>query len=480
MFNLFNKSDTDDLEFIHSQIGTDVYINDSATVTRVLITNTNLAQNYDDKKISSLSPLNRGDIVVYTGEKYMLISEINGQRYNKSKGIMRQLPHTVIVNDACNFIHLDCYITVGDLGVTDGKVLSVLDGNITVYTRNNVDVKLASRFFIHGQPFKITGIDSFSQQGILILSCDKDLIDTVKDDLINDIAGGLSCHVDITNEPTSIMIGSTLQLAWTSTNNVPVVFTSSNNTIATVDAKGLVRGVAEGSFTITISNSTNGFIYDKLPISIYAPEVYTMSLYNSSNKHNLTYNEQIIVNKHVYVNGATTTDKTVTYSLVYIDQITTVPSSVAELTVDASNVATIKNVNIGIPESIYVKAVFDSDTSIVDYYTLNLDYYRPVTKTISIVPSATPINEIILDKTKIYTANIYSGTTLINEDVTWNLYADDQVSTPTAANQKIISQTGTAISIKALKVTYYVQLKCTLVSDPSIFVWQRIKLRPLF
>lgn len=479
MFDIFGKSDTDDLEFIMSQIGSDVLINDSSTLTRALITNTNIEQNYDDKKISSLSPLNRGDFVVYEGNKYMIISEINTQRYNKFKGIMRRLPHTVIVNSACRFIHVDCYITVGNLGVTEGKVISVLDGNVTLYTKEEykeLGLKIDSRFFVDGQKFKVVGIDTFSQKGILILSCEKDSIDSATDDVINGIAGGLSCAVNITNEPTSVMIGNTLQLAWTSTNNVPVTFTSSNNAIATVSATGLVTGVSEGGFTVTVSNSTNGFIYDTLAISIYAPEVYTMSLYNSVNKHNLAYNEQIIVNKNVYLNGALATDKTVTYSLVYADQITAVPSTVATISVDSNNITTVTNLNTGVAdESIFVKAVLDNNNLIVDYYSLTLAHQVTVIKTITLSPMSATYVDITSGSSagKTFTATVSSGF----EDCGWSILADDKVSVPDPTVYSILSQTTSSIQIKGLKYTNYIQLKCYLLSDPSVFTWQRIRIK---
>ncbi|WP_052088080.1 Ig-like domain-containing protein [Paenibacillus wynnii] len=479
MFDLFSKSDTDNYEFIQSQIGSDVLINDSSTVTRALVTNTNLEQNYDDKKISSLSPLNRGDLVVYEGKKYMIISEINTQRSNKFKGIMRRLPHTVIVNSACHFIHVDCYITVSNLGVTEGKVLSVLDGEITVFTKEyykELGLKIDSKFFVDGQKFKVTGIDTFSKKGILILSCEKDSIDTVADDVINGIAGGLSCTVDITNASTSVMIGNTLQLAWTSTNNVPVTFTSSSNAIATVSATGLVTGVTEGSFTVTVANSTNGFIYDTLAISVYAPEVYTMSLYNTVNKHNMAYNEQIIINKNVYLNGATITDKTVTYSLVYADQITAVPSTVATISVDSDNIATVTNLNAGtVDESIYVKAVLDNNNSIVNYYALTLAYQVTVTKTITLSPMSATYVEITSGSSvgKTFTATVSSGV----ENCGWAIFADDKVSSPDPTVYSILSQTTSTIQIKGLKYTYYIQLKCYLLSDPSVSTWQRIRIK---
>ncbi|MEK3877153.1 Ig-like domain-containing protein [Paenibacillus sp. FSL M7-0420] len=378
MFDLFSVNDTADFEFIQSQIGTDVYINRSATPTRVVITNTNLEQNYDDKKITSLTPIHRGDIVVYEGNKYMLISEINSERYNKYKGIIRRLPQTIIVNSSCRFIHVDCYITVGDLGVTSGKVISVVDGSINVFTNNyykDLGLEIGNRFFVDGQMFKITGIDTFSQKGIANLSCEKDLINSGTDDVANGIAGGLACPVDITTEPTSVVLGSTLQLVYTSTSNAPVTFTSSNSAIATVNATGLVTGHSVGSVTITIANATNGRITDTVILAV----------------------EDV-----------------------------------------------------------------------------------PVSKSIVLTANTSPITELKATQSKTITANIYDGATLItdgSEPVTWALYADDQVSPYDTANVQITATTASTITLKGIKYTFYVQLKCTLNSDPSIFVWQRIKLR---
>ncbi|WP_211147015.1 Ig-like domain-containing protein [Paenibacillus dokdonensis] len=479
MVNLFDSSNNADYEFMLDQMGKNVIINDSALTTRVLITNTNLEQNYDDKRISSMSPLHRGDIVIYEDKKYMVISEVNTKRYNKFKGIMRQLPHSIIINSQCRFISLDCFITVGNLGVTDGKVLSIQDGQINVYTTqyyNDSGLKIDSmRFLIYGQAFKIVGIDKFSQPGMIILTCEKDSIDPAKDDVVHDIVGGLSCHVDITNEPTSVMIGSTTQLTWTSTNNAPVTFTSSNNAIATVNATGLVTGIAEGSCTITVSNSTNGFIYDTLSMSIFTPEVYTMSLYNSGDKHNLAYNEQIIINKHVYLNGASVADKTVTYSLVYADQITTVPPTIATISVDSGNIATVTNINTGIDESIYVKAVLDTDSSIVDYYALTLAHQVAVVKTITLNPMSDTYVDITSGASagKTFTATVSSGA----EDCGWAIFADNKVSPADTAVYSILSQTTSTIQIKGLKATNYIQLKCYLLSDPTVYVWQRIRIK---
>lgn len=142
----------------------------------------------------------------------MIDSEVNGQRYNKFKGIMRRLPHTITINSECRFIALNCYITVGNLGVTDGKVLSIQDGEITLHTTEyykEFGLKIGARFILYGQVFKITGFDRYSCPGMMLMTCEKDTVNSSTDDLINDIAGGLACPVDITDTDSIKFVGST-------------------------------------------------------------------------------------------------------------------------------------------------------------------------------------------------------------------------------------------------------------------------------
>ena len=94
MFNYFDLTSTDDYKYLLSAIGTDVVKNDMDTI-RVIITNTNLEQNYDDRKISSLSQIKRGDLIEYDSSQWMVISEVNNTRYNKYKGIMRRCNYEV-------------------------------------------------------------------------------------------------------------------------------------------------------------------------------------------------------------------------------------------------------------------------------------------------------------------------------------------------------------------------------------------------
>lgn len=363
MINLF-ESNTDDFSFLLEQMGKDITINDNPV--RALISNTNLNDNYDDKKISSTSPLRRGDVVNFNEKKYLIISEVNDQRFGHYKAIMRFLPHRIIVNSESRFYTLDCYINTSDLGITSDKVLTLADGEITVNCSNltiDSDLKLDARFLLNGGAWRCTGIDDFSKPGTVALTCTKDSI-LPSDDLVNGIAGGLGITVDITNGDFEVIIGSTYQLTWTSTDNAPVRFVSSDESIATVDASGLVTGLTAGSVTITASHNQLEHIKDSVSV-------------------------------------------------------------------------TVKDV--------------------------------PLSYTVTITSSSTP-GEITKSRTKTYTVIVNRGTDVVTDQpVTWQITADDQVSTTTFA--KITSQTGSSCVVSG-DALGYVQLKAALVSDPSVFTWQ--------
>lgn len=65
MINLFNISDTTDYEFFQNQIGTDVYVNGSSSAIKTVITNTNIEQNYDDKRFLPYRCLNVAILFYY-------------------------------------------------------------------------------------------------------------------------------------------------------------------------------------------------------------------------------------------------------------------------------------------------------------------------------------------------------------------------------------------------------------------------------
>ncbi|MFI2857566.1 Ig-like domain-containing protein [Paenibacillus sp. JSM ZJ436] len=369
MINLFDH-DNQDYAFLMEQFGTDVLVNNNPT--QAMIDNTNLEQEYDDKKISSLSPLHRGDIVIYEDNKYLLVSEVNGQRYDKYKGIMRRLPHTITVNAGCRFIALDCFITVGNSGITDGKVLSIQDGEITVYTTqyyNDSGLKIDTRFILYGQAFKIVGIDRFSQPGIMIIRCEQDSINPATDDVVNGIAGALSCPVNIIDIESSVYVGSTFQLEYTSTNNAPVTFSSTDESIATVSNTGLVTAIRAGVVTIRMYNATRESIQDFIIVTVEEiPASYTVTITSTeSTPTEILKNKSKTYNATVYNGADITTGKTILWEMFADDKVAT--TALAVITSRTNNSCVVRGDNLGY---VQLKVSLVDDPSVHAWYRIRI------------------------------------------------------------------------------------------------------------
>lgn len=274
MINLFDSVDTDFL-FILEQRGRDVWINKGRV--KALITNTALEQNYDDKRITTLTPIKRGDLVEMGSSTFMVVSEVSEQRYGKFKAVMRKLPLKVIINSSCQFITLKAYSQVKNWGVSGGQVITLPDGTIELVTSNaalELAPKIGDRFLLQGVAYKIVNIDTYSRVGEMILGCKKDLINDAIDDLDNGIAGVGSCGIKITNTNDTITIGDKLQLIYDAP-EIPLKFKSSDPTVATINTNGLITAHKEGETSITVSNASYDGIRDTkaFTVSATAPEL---------------------------------------------------------------------------------------------------------------------------------------------------------------------------------------------------------------
>ncbi|WP_322922153.1 Ig-like domain-containing protein [Paenibacillus campi] len=472
--NLFGDHNSTDFSFMLSQLGKTVTINNVSR--QALITNTAL-QNYDDKRITTLDSFSRGDIVIYNNTKYMVISEQNDKRYNKYKGIMRRLPFTIIFNHNCVYSIVDAYIEAITYGIKTNDFIFIPTGTINVHMQDNEaanTIKLGDRFIVRGRAYKVTGIDKVDRKGICTITADVDLIDSATDDLINDVADGKACTVTINTPADSLMESSqTLQLDYTAPANQTVLFESSKPSVATINTSGLITAIAEGKTTIKATLANNPQFTDSITVTVKLKDNYKINV--TTDKSSLLYNESANITVQVLNNGVATTQESITFSLVYANMTTPVPTTIVELVNIQNRTVNVHNINTGIPEDIYLKVTLNKDTSIIGFIPLHLDYYRPVAKTITISGSST----ITSQATGTWTSKVNPN----QEDVTWSLFADNQTNTTNKAT--IQSFTGTSVTLKAATVSSsvpagYFQLKATLKSDNSIVAWYRIQLKSLF
>ena len=92
---------------------------------------------------------------------------------------------------------------------------------------------------------------SFFVAGALLLAS---LFTTSCDDLVSNFDNPVSSYLSVSEADVVIPTGDTYQIAAQTINSdKPITFKSSDETIVTVDEKGLVTGVADGEATITVS-----------------------------------------------------------------------------------------------------------------------------------------------------------------------------------------------------------------------------------
>ena len=132
------------------------------------------------------------------------------------------------------------------------------------------------RFIFNKMAWQIIDFDTISYPNLLILTVEQHEIDVAKDDLVNEIAGAFELpvyEITILNNDIELQAGSNLQLRVNITKNgdiinLPVVYKSSDETIATVSNTGLVTGVEDGDCSISVELEDNSNVSDAISATI--------------------------------------------------------------------------------------------------------------------------------------------------------------------------------------------------------------------
>lgn len=302
-YNIFT-SILDDMNYLLDMIGEDVQVNCSPV--RCIITNTTIDKTnfLDDKYISTIQPIKTGDIVDYSGRKWLIMSQVNGLRVNKYKALIRCCNYSIKFNFQGTIKEFPAIVSSKTFDITTDKFLTLPTGKILVTLQENDDtlkIQLEQRFIKLGSAWKVSGIDR-TQKGLITLSCDIDLFSD-NDDLENEIADYWKFvdryTVAITDsEPININKGNTYQLHVQTQKNgsnfaFPLVFASDNTNICTVDENGLITAISNGIATITVSKADDASVYDTISVNVndisitingnstvdtYADEIYTCTV----------------------------------------------------------------------------------------------------------------------------------------------------------------------------------------------------------
>jgi len=189
MINLF-ETNTDDFQYILDSMGKTIYIDDLPE--KAILTHRPINKDFDDYTIKTIYPIQRGDLVAYNNQKYLVLSEVNSDRFGVYKALLRK----------CNFIlhiHVDDergdYLGDDSYGVpiyeqipvyedysaivltvladwNTGQVINLPDGEIQVVIKDTGSTLLSVNddFDFEGLHWIINFIDR-TQEGLLILKC---------------------------------------------------------------------------------------------------------------------------------------------------------------------------------------------------------------------------------------------------------------------------------------------------------------------
>lgn len=369
MFNYFESND-EDFNYLLEIAGKDILINN--TPAKAVITNRNLSVtiDYDDRNISTLESIKRGDVIDYNDNKYFVITETVAPRYSKYKSIMRNTNYSIkFVIDGILHENISI-IETKTLDVDNGQVISMPTGKIMVTLQENEitnNIQIDQRFIKMGSPWKIVGIDK-SKKGLIRLTCDIDVF-LPGDDVENEIANAdqlIIYVVDITNNDGTINLGDTLQLNVVVTANGEVVaetilFESSNETVATVSTNGLVTTLSEGNVTITarLEKDTNVFDVIQLTIAEAIGDNFSIVIDGSAE---IKYDQTQTYTVTVY-NNAQQVNETVTFALYADDQSSS--TTLASITSQDGYSCVIKN-NQANSGYVQLKAILDIDNTVIE------------------------------------------------------------------------------------------------------------------
>jgi len=228
---------------------------------------------YDDIILTCAIPIETGSVIQYQSCNWLIISEIqnnNDQDVNIFRARIRKFNNILIVNVNGILHEIPCLVTDKvALGLDVNTYISTLDTQIYILVANNTinrNISTNNIYKIGNLNYQVQNIDDISKQGILTIKMEFTVEQQILPNYSINILNGESSSTNI-ETPLQINIqekdGDTIL-----TEPLPVVFTSSDEAIATVDSLGLVTPVSIGSVTINVALESDANVSDSIAITV--------------------------------------------------------------------------------------------------------------------------------------------------------------------------------------------------------------------
>lgn len=191
-----------------------------------------------------------GTIFVLKGVPYLVISQdgIESDIYYTSMAVKCDTTFTVYSNTEKKYVSVPCAVISDKYTLTNNSTISIVSGSVTVYTGDNSyarDMKINNGYYNFGGYYEVGNV--FYNNGLAYVYMTREAMPATDTYLLT-YNGATSLDMADT---------TTYQLSYHATKNGTVVdaptltYTSSDDTVATVDDTGLLTLLATGNVKIT-------------------------------------------------------------------------------------------------------------------------------------------------------------------------------------------------------------------------------------
>ena len=248
------------------------YFNDTTTC-KMLFRRTNRGTNPQGKLhcyFKQTEPIGIGSVIVMKGQPYVIISDKDFDESNAVYSAIAQKTNVTI--NGVPFV-----VDTATYGESQGTIFTQVDGDVIIYTGfNTITSKIKVNDYINafGNSYQVS--NKFVKENILYIHIKQTT--TIPDNYKITYNGVTSFDIND---------GTTYQLSYTVTNNGSVVenptitYSSSDETIATVDSNGLMTMLKEGSVDITATAYGDSCITTMTIANTSAP-TYALSITTST------------------------------------------------------------------------------------------------------------------------------------------------------------------------------------------------------
>ena len=248
------------------------YFNDTTTC-EMLFRRTNRGTNPQGKLhcyFKQTEPIGIGSVIVMKGQPYVIISD---KDFDESNAVYSAIAKksNVIING------IPFVVDTATYGESQGTIFTQVDGDIIIYTGFNTitdKIKVNNRINAFGNSYQVS--NRFVKENILYIHLKQT---TTMPDNYDIVYNGVTSF--------DIKESTTYQLSYTVTNNDIVVenptitYSSSDETIATVDSNGLMTMLKEGTVDITATAYGTSCTTTMTIANTSAP-TYTISITSST------------------------------------------------------------------------------------------------------------------------------------------------------------------------------------------------------